>query len=510
MSADLLPWDLFAPKRSLFLAHLRGDAAARALFGGRGCDDAAVAAAAEERRRLPLPHRDAMYRALRDYLGRIGAPPACMQSLERLGDPKAVVIVGGQQPAVAGGALMVFAKAVGVLALAERLEKAGAGPVVPVWWVASEDHDAREAGAVLLAPGKEATALLEADTSRRMLSRRPAPRRLAILQAVGPGTHAEEVARLLPDGGDIGAHAAGVLVRLLGPRGLLVVEPHVLRPFARGVFEKDVREPGVLAARVRAGNARVRGAGHEPVLDDPQGPLHFGVDREGRRSRGTLDPGALDSLETSLSADVVLRVLAQDAALPVAAQVCGPTEMEYLAAVQPAREDAGVFTPCATPRPGVTILEKRTEEALAELGSDLAGLYARGEETLHAPAAAPDSPLAATARRLLAELDGSAGDPASLPSAVRSRLGRARDGLEDLAATVDRSAAERLGVGESRRRKVLEALLPGGGPQEREWSILPFLLRHGTGLWERMVADLSGPEPGHRVIRTGAEEGAKG
>lgn len=501
MSADILPWDLLAPGRRLFLALLAGDAKARDLLGGRGFDDAAVAAAAEERRRLPLPHRDAMYRALRDYHARIGAPPAALEAVDRLGDPKAVVVVGGQQPAVAGGPLMVFAKAVGILALAERLEKAGAGPVVPVWWVASEDHDAAEAGAVLLAPGREGRALLESDVSRRMLSRRPAPRRLAILQAVGPGAHAEEVARLLPDGGDLGAHAAGVLARLLGPRGLVVVEPQVLRPFARRVFERDVREPGVLAALVRSGNARVRGAGHAPVLADPQGPLHFGVDRDGVRSRGTMDPGALDSLETALSADVALRVLAQDAALPVAAQVCGPTEMEYLAAIHPAREATGVFAPCAVPRPGVTILEKRTEEALAELGSDLAGLYARGEGALLAPGAAPDNPLAAAARRLLADLDGAAGDPAALPSAVRSRLGRARDGLVDLAATADRAAAERLGVGESRRRKVLEALLPGGAPQEREWSLLPFLLRHGPGLWERMVAELSGPAPGHRVIR---------
>ncbi len=428
-----------------------------------------------------------------------------MEALEKLADPKGVVVVGGQQPGVAGGPLMVFAKAIGVLALAERLEKAGAGPVVPVWWVASEDHDVAEAGAVLFAPGKEGGPLLEKDASRRMLSHRPAPRRLAILQALGAGPHADEVARILPDGGDLGAHAAILMTRLLGNRGLVVVEPQVLRPFARGVFEKDLREPGVLAARVRAGNARVREAGHGPVLSDPQGPLHFSVDADGRRTRGSMDPRALEDLASALSADVVLRVLAQDAALPVAAQVCGPAEVEYLAAILPAREETGGFPPCAVPRPGVTILEKRIEEALAELGTDLAGLYARGEGALGAPAAAAaapaDNPLAATARRLLAELDGAAGDAAALPSSVRSRLGRARDGLEDLAATMDRAVAERQGVGESRRRRVLETLLPGGAPQERTWSLFPFVLRHGTGLWERMVEELSGPEPCHRVIR---------
>jgi uncharacterized protein YllA (UPF0747 family) len=275
-----------------------------------------------------------------------------------------------------------------------------------------------------------------------------------------------------------------------------------VRPFARTVFEKDVREPGALAGRVREGNALVSAAGFETVLEDPNGALHFRADAEGRRTRGGGTEDDLDALESNLSSDVALRVLVQDAALPVVAQVGGPTELEYLAAIHPAREPIGGFSPCAVPRPGVTILEKRVEESLRDMGGDLAGLLRGGAATLAAADGAPvDAPLAAEARRLRGELERAAGDAASHPPAVRSRLGRVRDGLEELAAAAERAAAESRGVGESRRRKVLEALLPDGVPQERKWSPLPFLLRHGPALWERMVADLSGPEPGHRVIR---------
>ena len=488
MSDDLLPWDVLAPKRRLFLAHLRGDATARGLLGGRGFDDDAVAAAAEERRRVPLPHREALAEALCD---------------PRLADPRAVVVVGGQQPGVAGGPLLAFAKAVGVVALASRLEEMGAGPVVPVWWVASEEHDLAEAGDVLLAPGKSGRDLLRGSPEdRRMLSRVEAPARGAILGFLGDGPHLAEVERLLPaaPGLSMGAHAAEVFRALLGPRGLVVAESFRVRPFARAVFEKDVREPGALAGRVREGNVLVLAAGFETVLEDPAGALHFRADAEGRRTRGGGTEADLEALESNLSADVALRVLVQDAALPVAAQVGGPTELEYLAAIHPARESAGVFSPCAVPRPGVTILEKRTEEALRELDSDLAGLYRKGGASL-AAGPAMETPLATEARRLRGELERVAGDAASHPAAVRSRLGRVRDGLEDLAAAAERAAAERSGVGESRRRKLLEALLPEGVPQERKWSLLPFLLRHGPALRDRMVADLSLPEPGHRVIR---------
>jgi uncharacterized protein YllA (UPF0747 family) len=503
VSGDLLPWDLLARERKLFLDHLAGGGEARALLGGRGWDDDAVAAAAEERRRAGLPHRADLARAAAEYARTLGVPDAEIAA-KRLADPRAVAIVGAHQPTVAGGPLLSFAKAIGAIALARRLEAAGAGPAVPVWWVASEDHDLAEAGAVRVGDGKRGSALLKGDPAeRRMLARVAAP---ALSEAAGDAGGSEFACAVVrgggaPEGASLGLAAARIFADLFARHGLVVLEPHVVRPFAGAVLARDVREPGVLAAAVRAGNAAVRAAGYATVLDDPEGPLHFRVDGEGRRTRGGGTEEDLRDPARRLSADVALRVLVQDAALPVAAQVGGPSEIEYLAAVRPARGAAGVFAPCAVPRPGVTILEKRVEEALRAFGTDVAALYRDGEAALRAPEAAED-PLIAESRRMRAQLEKAAGDAERLPAAVRSRLGRARDGLEELAAAVERAEAERRGVGEGRRRRVLEALLPDGEPQERRWTLLPFLLRHGPALAERMVDALSGAEPGHRVMRT--------
>ena len=503
MNDAVLPWGIFAGGRRLFLAHLSGEAAAGDLLGGRGWSDGAVAAAVEERRRLPLPHRADMARAVRGYALSLGVPAAA-EAARRLEDPDAVVIVAGQQPAVGGGPLLSFAKAAGVVALARRLEAAGAGPVVPVWWVASEDHDIDEAGAVLLGGGRRGSDLLSAEPrDRRMLSFVAAP---ALAEAAGDAGGSEFSCDVLlrreaAAGASLGAQNARWFMDLLAERGLVVVEPQVLRPFARAVFERDVRSPGELAAAVRAGNAAVRAAGFDPVLPDPEGPLHFTVDGAGRRTRGGGTPADLDAASTRLSADVALRVLAQDAALPVAAQLGGPTEIEYLAALGPARRALGAFTPAAVPRPGVTVLEKRVEEALREFGADAASLYVRGEAALRHPSGAVEDPLAAPARRRRTELAAAAGAPGAHASAVRTRLDRARHALEELAAAAARAAEERRGVGESRRRRVLDALLPEGLPQERRWSLLAFLLRHGRGLADRIADGVAGPEPGHRVIR---------
>jgi uncharacterized protein YllA (UPF0747 family) len=502
-----IPWDRLAPARRLFLAHLRGDAAAAALFG-RGGDEAAMVTAVEERRDRPLPHRAALVAAMESHLRSLDAPAASVDAARRLAHPRAVIVIAGQQPAPLGGPLLSFAKALGVIALAARLEARTGTPVVPVWWVASEDHDRAEAGTVVVEGGLHGRDLMGADDgSRRMLSRvaarsAGAPSGLPVAEGAGGFADAwAPVTFLARDGESVGSETARLFLELLGPRGLVVVEPSTIHPFARAVFERDVMEPAVLAAAVREGNAAVRAAGFEAVLADPVGPLHFRIDDEGARTRGGGMESDLAQIGERLSADVSLRVLSQNAALPVAVQVAGPTEAEYLAALRPAHRALGLFHPAIAARPGVTILEPRVEAALQEFGVSLEDLYLRGAVALDGSPAAVEDPLASLADAQLTALTAAAGDPQVLNAAVRRRLAAAAKALEDLGASVRRAAEERRGVGERARRRVLDALLPDGVPQERRWALPPWLLRHGPDLLRTMADACADPRPGHHVLR---------
>jgi len=504
MNKDGIPWEVVAPARRLFLAHLRGEASALELFG-HGSDHAARVDAVRRRRDTPLPHREALAAAVVAYQEILdGAPPAAVDEARRLAHPDAVVVIAGQQPGVGGGPMLGFVKALGVLAMARSLEQATGGPVIPVWWVASEDHDLDEAGAVLLHGGAPGSALLSgAPRDRTMLSHVNAP---AIeFPEVEFAAEAERVFRSSP-GASLGTASAETFARLLGQRGLVVVEPHVVRTFAVGLFEQDVREPGRLAEAVTAGNAAIREAGFENSLPDPEGPLHFTVDGEGRRTRGGGTVDHLDDPATRLSADVALRVLAQDAAFPVAIQVAGPSEAEYLAALGPAREASGIFRPVVAGRPGVTLLEPRLEESLRTFGTDVAGVLARGEEALSAPDGEDDGDraLATEARRLGDDLRTTVEGLERLPAAVRKRAEKAGRALDDLAAAADRAREEARGVGATRRRKILQELLPAGAPQERRWSLLRYVLQHGIGIVDPMADAVGDGEPMHHVVRLGS------
>ncbi|MHC4820246.1 MAG: bacillithiol biosynthesis protein BshC, partial [Planctomycetota bacterium] len=497
MSNDAIPWEVIAPQRRLFLAHLRGEQAARDLFG-HGCDLEGKVDAVRRRRAVELPHRAALAEAVVAYEESLdGVADEAVAAARRLAENDAVVVIAGQQPGVGGGPLLGYVKALGVLAVARRLERETGGPVIPVWWVASEDHDIDEAGAVLLRGGARGSDLVaDVPRDRTMLSRVPAP------DIDWPDTEfAAEASRIFSpsEGASLGTATAEAFARLLGPRGLVVVEPHVVRGFARDLFAFDIEQTGKLAEKVAMGNGQIRREGFENTLTSPEGALHFAVDAEGKRTRGVATEQYLDDVANWLSADVSLRVLVQDVALPVAVQVAGPSEAEYLAALGPAHHAHDIFFPAVAGRPGVTLLESGVEESLRMFDTDVTELFEKREDAFHTPVDDGDHPMAVEARRLKGELGAAITKHKRVPASVRKRAEKASRALEDLAAASDRAREEARGVGASRRAKILRELLPDGVPQERRWSLLRYVLQHGLGVVDTMAEAIGDGEPVHHV-----------
>src|SRR5690606_28009300 len=87
--------------------------------------------------------RAARAAAVRPHAQRLGAPEESLRSLERLAHPRAMAVVTGQQAGLLTGPLYTLAKALTAVRLAERLDTEDR-PVVPVFWVASQDHDVAE------------------------------------------------------------------------------------------------------------------------------------------------------------------------------------------------------------------------------------------------------------------------------------------------------------------------------------------------------------------------------
>src|SRR6266852_7035928 len=87
----------------------------------------------------PAERRREVARILREQNSAFGASAAAMSNLQKL-ERGAVAVVSGQQVGLFGGPAYTIYKAVTAIRLARELSARGI-PSVPVFWLATEDHD---------------------------------------------------------------------------------------------------------------------------------------------------------------------------------------------------------------------------------------------------------------------------------------------------------------------------------------------------------------------------------
>ena len=66
-------------------------------------------------------------------------------NIDRLLDKKAVCVFAGQQAGLYGGPLLTLVKALGVVKAAVLYEEQLGRPIIPMFWIAGDDHDFDEA-----------------------------------------------------------------------------------------------------------------------------------------------------------------------------------------------------------------------------------------------------------------------------------------------------------------------------------------------------------------------------
>jgi len=192
------------PLSPLFLDYLGGHNGVERFLGSARWDLEALSEASERALTRERP-REAVAAALVRQQEARGAPRAAARAAE-LGEAGTVAIVTGQQAGLFGGPLYVLYKALGARKAARLLQARRGRAVVPVFWVASDDHDFAEV--------RSATVL---DESGQIRTLRYSPSREPVAQ---PASHivldataaalVQELRQCLP----AGLHRDEVLARL--------------------------------------------------------------------------------------------------------------------------------------------------------------------------------------------------------------------------------------------------------------------------------------------------------
>ena len=196
-----------------------------------------------------------------------GASAETLESIERF-RRGAVACISGQQVGVLGGPLYSVLKAVSALQMAEELTAQGT-EAIPLFWLATEDHDLAEIASVTLPSGCELEKLTatEQSGSEAPVGRLPLEARIAAVveratQLLGPGWVSEALRESYRAGESYGSAFARLFTRLLAGTGLVLVDPlddelhRIAQPLLAAAAERAEELDEALLERGRALHAR--------------------------------------------------------------------------------------------------------------------------------------------------------------------------------------------------------------------------------------------------------------
>ena len=473
---------------------------------------------------LPAERRAALVDALREQNGASAV-------LDRLAQPGTVAVVTGQQAGLFSGPCYTVHKALTAARLARSLTESGV-PAVPVFWVATEDHDFEEVNHcwVFDAAGEPVRLELPAPQAGHgpvgAIPLQGAPVD-ALREALHDLPHGEEVAALVAQAytpvETLGSAFTRLLRSILSPLGLLFFDPMhpALRRLAAPMLARAAGMARELTHKVIERSQELVAAGyHAQVNMEAQTSLLFLLEggrrialrRNGDEYTGDgqrLPAAALAARGESLSPNALLRPVVQDSMLPTVAYVGGPAELAYLAQSQVIYRALGGHMPVAVPRQSATLLDARAGKLFGRYGLELPDFF-HGEDAVREKIAAklvPPGLLRAAgdtrvrAGELLDQLQGAlAGFDPTLGAAFQTSRRKIEYQLAKTERKAARAALRRDERALAEASYLSRLVFPRKHLQERLYSMVPFLARHGLDLVDRLAEDVRLDCLDHRVL----------
>ncbi len=461
----------------------------------------------------------------RQYEG-VEVHEAVRANLAELRRPRTLTVTTGHQLCLFTGPLYVPLKILNVVRVARQLST-NTRPVVPIFWMATEDHDRPEidhawvAGQRVSWPGEVAGAV----------GRLPLAGIEGVLDQVDPllgqGSHADELRGLLRDcyrpDRDLADATRRFVSALFGRFGVVVLDgddPALKRLFAplvreellNQVTERTVRHANERLGERYAGQAHARPInlfhlrkGHRARIEPVDGRYHV---LDGGPS---FDPDALlrevEDHPEAFSPNVLLRPLYQETILPNVAYVGGGGELAYWLQLRWLFDAFRTPMPVLLLRGSAALLTAKDLQRVQRLGLGAEDLFRPAHE-LEARVAATnasfDTSLETERHALFAVFEALAmrmrnADP-TLEQAARATSERTLHGLDALERKLLRRAKREQHELLADLARVEQRMFPGGGLQERRENFMPWYATQGPAFFDRLLAEVDPLRPGFSLI----------
>jgi bacillithiol biosynthesis cysteine-adding enzyme BshC len=474
----------------------------------------------------------------------VGSGDLTFKHIEMLARPGSVAIVTGQQAGLFTGPLYTIHKALTVIKLAACLRDQGV-EAVPVFWIASEDHDYEEVNHLRIVDQEGHLKTIRYDACEHP---QDAPvGRITLCDGID-ATIKELVDQLPPseflpaieqDLRESYAHGVGfaeafarLMARVFRDYGVVLLDPldEQLKQVAAPLYAEAIEKSADIAASLVERSRELEAAGYHAQVHVSEDMVPLFIMEEDRRvamhqeggrfyvkgSDRSFDKHELVELAgrcpNCFSPNVSLRPVVQDYLLPTAAYIGGPAEVAYFAQLRAVYETLGRQEPCVLPRASLTMVEGRHQKTMKKYDLKLSDFF----EGLHP----------VVAKVVEQSLDREAANAfAQTERLFDEQLNRLSEALRKtdptLGASIKRAQAKILYQIEHLRTRFIHAsahretstyrqlerayatLFPEKNLQERELNIFYFLSRYGPSLINELYAAADIGYSNHQMVYIG-------
>jgi len=468
------------------------------------------------------------------------AKPATMAAIEKLRQEDALCVFTGQQVGLLGGPLYTLYKAVGVVKMAAKLQMEFDRPVVPVFWMAADDHDFDEirhfhyiekdgsAGKFIF--GSESVEGLPAsdihfdkeDDYNTLVD--------AVKGAFGATDFTDELyerlfaaytmdinfvdsfarlfADLFPDLGLIFFSPGDVEVKSLSRRFFQKVVEHYFN--VKTLLEETATTLEMDGYHIQA--EKKLSAVHLFYHDPSRRAIHFADESYLVGDKQLALPGLHDLIERNperFSPDVLTRPVWQSYLFPVVAHCGGPGEIAYFCQIGKLFKLFKLTQPYYFARPSATIVEPRQEELMIRHGIGLEDFTDDVEQLINRVLAKffpedMDEQLQRFRRRLDNDYEELANYVVEFDDQLKPMTeqvyGKLDYALKALEKKIFGRHKKQMKDTRAQIYRLVSALYPYRNVQERSYNINYYISKYGPGILDYIIDRLTLDTTDHQMI----------
>ncbi len=522
LRVETIPFDQIPQQSRLFLDYLRDPIALRRFYPEAVRFHYEVS---ERRDRVLANHktdRAAVCDALEQMNRSWGASEKTLANIRLLRDVDCIAVVSGQQAGLFTGPLYTIYKALSAVKLAECMSQRGIKSV-PVFWMATEDHDFPEVAKAEVINRDCALSSVSVPAEvhpdglpvgRVVLDESIRASVQSLLEALPKTEFTEDLEKVLRDayqpGREFGDAFAQVMTALVGRQGLILLDPldSQLKKVAAPLYAEAARHAHEIAIAIVNRSRELEEAGYHAQVAPSENsfPLFWHDDSSARHALARTDSGKYQTKDGGeehsaedlaawalrepdrFSPNVTLRAVVQDFLLPTVAYYGGAAEIAYFAQTAEVYRILGRPVTPILQRASMTLVERHTWRSLERYGIRLSDFFAGldhvlakvvqeylGKETSAA--------FEHTTKTFNSELDDLQEqlrhvDP-TLAEALEKGRRKINYQIDGLRTRFNRAQVGRDEAVHRQIERAFDLLYPGKTLQERRINITSLLARHG-------------------------------